>query len=468
MATNEADLGGRLFPGGEAQRSLTPDSTLTIQLPESEVGTLESTTIPMPIPPTEAPPNRFDRRGLLKIGLGVAAAAGATALGRIIIPGLSSDGDGSGDGGGSGSQPIQTGETPTAQVTQSPAETATPSPTKTHEVVSTVTPEKEYDPNSLRGLASKIGKNIGISFSGENYKNPNWQNIATNQFNQGTVEWGIDWTESEPKKGAFNFSLAQNQFDIAKKDGMRTRGHALVYPSILPDWVKNGDFTKDELIEIMQNHVTNLVKKFEGTVDEWVVVNEPNLIANPRRPKDIFFETIGEDYIDKAFEAARAADPSAKLIFNEANNHSSSGLNTNDTRRIVERLKGKGLIDAVGLQMHLDGLRPPSTSDVIATMQSYGVPVLVTEFDVNMQDVVDTPENRTTRQAQIYKSMLGAALDSKSCDSFTLWVVGDKFSFLEKRGQPNADPTAFDDNFNPKPAFYALQERLQTEVAKKS
>jgi endo-1,4-beta-xylanase len=70
-------------------------------------------------------------------------------------------------------------------------------------------------------------------------------------------------------------------------------------------------------------------------------------------------------------------------------------------------------------------------------------------------------------QAQIYKSVLEACLESQVCKSFTFWVVGDKYSFLEKPEFANvkgasldADPTMFDDELNPKPAYFAIRDML--------
>lgn len=123
------------------------------------------------------------------------------------------------------------------------------------------------------------------------------------------------------------------------------------------------------MVDILRDTITQVVKRYRGKIDQWVVVNEPYI--DPYREDDIFHQRIGPDYIEIAFEAARQADPSGTLIYNDSDNHSSAGMTTQLTRDIVARLKPKGLIDGVGLQMHLNGARPPDKQDVVETMQSY-------------------------------------------------------------------------------------------------
>lgn len=91
-------------------------------------------------------------------------------------------------------------------------------------------------------------------------------------------------------------------------------------------------------------------------VNEWVVTNEPYIL--PYRKMDVFYQALGYDYIDLAFQVARDADPSATLIYNDTLNHSlqagnHNGIMTQMTHDTVQRLSGKGLVDAVGLPMHL-------------------------------------------------------------------------------------------------------------------
>jgi endo-1,4-beta-xylanase len=312
--------------------------------------------------------------------------------------------------------------------------------------------------------------------------------------NSATIHSAVYWDgcEFEPGKeeqGCIDF--VRRQIEALNKLGIdKIRGHPLIYPKYSPQWLKkgvyNGEIKREQLITYMQQHIKSLVNRWRGKITEWIVVNEPyNHFGDPHDPlkgdNDFFQDVIGDEYIDLAFLEVRGLDPDAKLILNDSFNHASRGYHsvfhisqaetTRKTREIVSRLKDKGLIDGVGLQMHLDGANAPDTEDVINTMQSYHIPVYVTEFDVDMRNVLGTQEERLTRQAQIYADSLNALLQSGVGYGFCVWEYGDKYSWLENPqfgGVANADPTPFDDNFEPKPAYYALYEVLSHFVAQKS
>jgi GH35 family endo-1,4-beta-xylanase len=92
-------------------------------------------------------------------------------------------------------------------------------------------------------------------------------------------------------------------------------------------------------------------------------------------------------------------------------------------------------------------------------MKSYGVPVVITELDVDISGI--TNQDRLLIQAQIYHTIFEAALDSGVCRAIFMFQVGDKYSWLEtdlKRS--NADPTPYDDALNPKMAYYAIVQVL--------
>ncbi|WP_338060235.1 endo-1,4-beta-xylanase [Streptomyces atratus] len=60
--------------------------------------------------------------------------------------------------------------------------------------------------------------------------------------------------------------------DIAKENGQLVRGHTLVWHSRLPARLNNGDFTADELREILHKHITDEVTHFKGKIWQWDVV----------------------------------------------------------------------------------------------------------------------------------------------------------------------------------------------------
>ena len=143
------------------------------------------------------------------------------------------------------------------------------------------------------------------------------------------------------------------------------------------------------------------------------------------------------------------------------------------------------MIDGVGIQMHLlrfnDNL--PTYQELLNTFNAYkqiGVPVYITEMDVNMQNIpgsevelelvgidptslpagAGSHTKRMLIQAQIYRTAIMAALDSENVESITFFTIGDNFSWLNQVNGPDSDGTLFNDQLQPKPAYYAVLQPL--------
>ncbi|WP_030492143.1 endo-1,4-beta-xylanase, partial [Micromonospora chokoriensis] len=92
-------------------------------------------------------------------------------------------------------------------------------------------------------------------------------------------------------------------------------------------------------------------------------------------------QRTGNDWIEAAFRAARAADPGAKLCYNDYN---TDGVNAKSTGiyNMVRDFKSRGVpIDCVGFQSHLG---TSLAGDYQANLQRFadlGVDVQITELD---------------------------------------------------------------------------------------
>jgi endo-1,4-beta-xylanase len=245
---------------------------------------------------------------------------------------------------------------------------------------------------------------------------------------------------------------------------------------VLPDWLLQGSFSREEYIEILEEHVTTVVGHFKGRVTEWSIANEA-ASRSAWRGSDFWMDKIGPEYIELSFRWAYEADPSAILIFNDNNNESPRDAETrrvfNTMYPMVEELKAKGTpIDVVGMQMHLllqySSPIPPQKQDVIATMRQFAdldVEIYITEFDVDVHRVPGSQQDRWEYQANLYRDMLEACLESGVCNSFATWGVSDSTSWITCREDwcvnvPDADPLMFDGDFNPKPAYFAVRDVL--------
>jgi len=335
--------------------------------------------------------------------------------------------------------------------------------------VNPATGEIVWQVAGLRDLADIVGMTIGTDFYLTNMLDAQFSQIMKRDFNV-VVLGGFSWPGFWLGPGQYDFSELDKEVDYAIQNGWRVRASHLVWgeTSTLPDWLLKGKFTRGEYIQILEQHVKTMVGRYKGRVQEWSVANEASY-RSFYSGGDFWGDKIGSDYVEMSFRWAKETDPNSILIFNESDIESPRDALT---RRVitkmystVEALKEKGVpIDVVGMQMHLlmtnESLTAPKKEDVIATMQKFaklGVRLYITEFDVDLTNAPVASTEKWQYEAQLYHDMLQACLESGVCDNFTTWGISDSVSWIK---EPNADPLMFDQQFKPKPAYFAVRDVL--------
>lgn len=317
---------------------------------------------------------------------------------------------------------------------------------------------------TIKILADWQGIKIGSFFGGNNTTDQDFQNILKIQkqeFNLGAIYQGMDCCV-ENQKGVYTLDIMRYLVKESKNSKMSLLFHPLVWSWEIPNWLRNTE-SKDVWSNSLKEHIQTVMAETKGTNPIVVVVNEY------RNPKDIIYQKLGADYLEMAFQEVRAVSPSATLIYNDYQNETMAGSRYQLTMDVVKTLSAKSLLDGVGLEMHLSGSTPPSKDDVILAMKSYELPIYITEFDVNMRDFQGDTNTRMTTQAQIYKSIVDACIESQVCKYIIPFQLGDKFSVWENDPKfegysKNADPTIYDDDLRPKPAYYAIVQSLYEHV----
>lgn len=230
-----------------------------------------------------------------------------------------------------------------------------------------------------------------------------------------------------------------------------------------------------------------MVGRYRGRVHGWDVVNEA-VDEDGSLRKTKWSKAIGEDFIAKAFEYAREADPRAELYYNDYNLWKPAKREA--ALRIVAQLEARGLrIDGVGEQGHwlLEG---PSIAEIEATITDVaraGVKVMITELDVDVlprepgmygADLAQKAKLRaatnpypdglpTDKQRQLARRYADIfALFLKHRDKLarvTFWGVHDAQSRLNDFPVPGRvnHPLLWDRQGRPKPAFEAVARVLQ-------
>jgi len=87
-----------------------------------------------------------------------------------------------------------------------------------------------------------------------------------------------------------------------------------------------------------------------------------------------------------------------------------------------------------------------------------GVPVYITEFDVNLNFVKGTSTYKSNLESQITYSVVRACIESKACASFDEFGITDKDYLLKRIGNTNSHSFLFDSRYRPKPSFYAFSK----------
>jgi endo-1,4-beta-xylanase len=286
--------------------------------------------------------------------------------------------------------------------------------------------------------------------------------IAGEQFSQVTPENEMKWGVVEPVRGQFDWAGADAIVAFAQAHNQKIRGHTLVWYQQLPDWLANGGFGKNELNQILQQHIATEMGRYKGKIYAWDVVNEA--IADDGTLRDtIWLKTLGQGYIADAFRWARAADPAAKLYINDydtdGKNAKSDGLYD-----LVKSLLAQGVpIDGVGFQAHFD-LDNPFPADMQANMQRFadlGLDVAVTELDVRIPTPA-TPQELAD-EANYYKGAVSACVAVQRCVGVTVWGFTDKYSWVPYSFPGKGAADIYDENYAPKPAWAAVAEAFSAK-----
>jgi endo-1,4-beta-xylanase len=328
----------------------------------------------------------------------------------------------------------------------------------------------------LRVVAAARGMSVGtLANPFRPSLDPRYESLLRTQFNHMLVP--LHPSEFRPDRRTFNFSESDAAVNFAGQNGLDVMGQHLVYyfpgsPEHLPGWLRDGSFARDEMLAIMREQIVAILEHYRETVPRWVVVNEAANVADFRQG-DFWHQRIGPEYVEEAFRTARQAAPEAVLFYND--NYPIPGSQTDRIFNLVADLKAKGLIDGVGIQMHVKiggAVGPPWQADaptrdaLLAEMRrlgDLGLAVEITELDVNVFGGPLSMEEKLQRQGQAYADIVRAALESGVCRRITTFGFVDPFSWLfstpELQSVSEA-PLLFDEAYQAKPAFFALRDAL--------
>lgn len=329
---------------------------------------------------------------------------------------------------------------------------------------------------------------IGTAIMSNQLDDPKLAELIAREFNCITGENEFKPESVERVKGQFTFAGADKILAFAEAHDMKMVGHCLLWHNQTPRWMFASDdgkpLPREQGLANLKEHIDAVMGHFKGRIVGWDVVNE----AIDDNPANYLRDTpakrsIGDDYIEKAFEFAASADPNAQLYYNDYSNEGKSKLER--TIKLIRALKAKGLrIDAVGMQGHWL-LAGPSAQEIDGAISAYaaeGVKVMITELDVDpiprgggaevtaMQKsganpyANGFPPDMQEKLAKRYGEIFAVLAKHKADISrITFWGTHDGTSWLNNwpvRGRMN-HALLWDRDMKEKPAYAAVLEQLK-------
>ena len=326
---------------------------------------------------------------------------------------------------------------------------------------------------------------IGVAVNQNNINDPAQSEIVKKQFNSVTAE--NDWKPGEihPKEGVWNFEKADKIANFCRENGIKMRGHCLCWHSQFADWMftdKKGKPVKKEVFyERLRDHIHTVVNRYKDVVYAWDVVNEA--MADDGRPFEFVdgkmvpaspyrqsrhFKLCGDEFIAKAFEFAREADPTGVLIYNDY-----SCVDNGKRERIyemVKKMKEAGVpIDGIGMQGHYN-IYFPEEDQLEKAIQRFSEIVNIihiTELDLRTNTesggqlrfsrgeakpqapyIATLQEDQYNRLFKIFRKYKNVV------KNVTFWNLSDKDSWL---GLGN-HPLPIDENLKAKRSFQVIRD----------
>ena len=311
---------------------------------------------------------------------------------------------------------------------------------------------------------------IGVAVNQRNVTNPEQQALIKKEFSSITCENDMKPEPTEPQEGQFNWDNADRIANFCRANGIKLRGHCLMWHSQIGRWMLDGNPTKEVFYQRMKNHIQAVVSRYKDVVYCWDVVNEA--MTDDKNAEDPYrqspmYKLCGDEFIAKAFQYAREADPKALLFYNDYNE--CDPVKSQRIYNMVKKMKEAGVpIDGIGMQGHYN-VYGPSMEDVAAAIELYASIVdhiHVTELDIRAnqemggqlafsRDGAAVTDSLKQFLADQYARVFGVFRKHKDViDCVTFWNLSDRDSWL---GQNNY-PLPFDADYKPKMAYEYIRD----------
>ena len=292
--------------------------------------------------------------------------------------------------------------------------------------------------------------------------NPAYEAVAARQFNSVTPENIFKPSYLHPGAQDYEWGEADQLAAYCQAHQQRLHGHTLVWHQQLPRWMREFAGSPADWEQLLQDHIQTICRHFRGRVSSWDVVNEA-FEADGTLRNTIWRAHLGDGYLEKAFRYAHAADPDARLFYNDYD------LESNPVKRravltLLQTLRQRGVpVHGLGMQLHISILHPENTqiAEALREVQQSGLLVHLSEIDVATNPLGNAGEptaERLQRQADKLAFVVRTYGELPRAQQYgiTFWGVSDRDSWIRGYYHRADYPLLFDDYYQPKPAYCAL------------
>jgi endo-1,4-beta-xylanase len=309
-----------------------------------------------------------------------------------------------------------------------------------------------------RNLHVAVGTALGGLFGQTTANGTQYTATASKEFSVITPENELKFDYIRPNRATFRYTRPDSMLDWTTANGMKMRGHTLIFGSQLPGWLTSGTWTAADGQALINEHINGVLTHYKGKIPAWDVVNEA-LNDDGTRKATFWANLLGPGYIEQAFRTARAADPSAQLFYNDYNIETQN-LKSDALYAMAQDFKARGVpIDGIGFQAHFIAGSSPSYSALVqnfARFAALGLRIHITELDVR----IALPSNSSSlaTQAQNYSDTYKACIDTPACDMVVVWGFTDLSSWIPGTFSGFGEATLLNSSFAPKPAYVAVND----------
>lgn len=206
-----------------------------------------------------------------------------------------------------------------------------------------------------------------------------YKRTVLENFNSVVHENEMKWYANERQMGTISYAHADAMLDWSEKHGLYTRGHCVYWgrDTLVQKWQK--ELSNDALRQRLEQRAKDYLGHFKGRVSEYDMNNE-------MLHCHYYSNRLGPEIHRQMFEWCRQYDPDASFWVNDY-----SILSGGQTDRYIQQIDGflkAGVkLGGIGVQGHfgsrVDG---PGVRAKLDKLARFGLPIKVTEFDLNSKD----------------------------------------------------------------------------------